>query len=65
MDIKISMSSARKNAGLTQKQLAERCEVSESTVINWEKGRSFPNIKKIPLLEKAYGIPLDYVKIPY
>lgn len=63
--IKISMASARVNAGLTQKQLAEACEVAESTVINWEKGKSLPSIKKLPLLEKAYGIPLDYVKIPY
>lgn len=59
------MSAARENAGLTQKQLAEKCEVSESTVINWEKGRTFPDLRKLPLLEKAYGIPLDFVKIPY
>lgn len=63
--IKISMASARVNAGLTQKQLAEACGVAECTVINWEKGKSLPSIKKLPLLEKAYGIPLDYVKIPY
>jgi transcriptional regulator with XRE-family HTH domain len=65
MSIKITMASARVNAGLTQKQLAEVCEVSESTVINWENGKSHPHIKRLPLLEKAYGIPLDYVKIPY
>lgn len=65
MDFKITMESARVNAHLTQKQLAKKCKVSESTVINWEKGRSIPSLRKLPLLEKAYGIPLDYVKIPY
>ena len=63
--LKITMAAARVNAGLTQKQFASMCEVSESTVVEWEKGRSYPSIKKIPLIEKAYGIPLDYVKIPY
>lgn len=65
MDIKFSMAAARVNAGLTQKQLASECGVAESTVINWEKGKSTPHIKRLPKLEKAYGIPLDYVKIPY
>ena len=65
MDFKISMASARVNAEKTQKQLAEECGVSESTVINWENGKTHPHIKRLPLLEKAYGIPLDYVKIPY
>lgn len=65
MDLKITMTAARVNAGLTQKEFASMCKVSESTVLNWESGRTLPSIKKLPLLEKAYGIPLDYVKIPY
>lgn len=63
--IKISMAAARINAGLTQKQLASICGVTESTVISWEKGKSLPSIKKLPLIESAFGIPLDYVKIPF
>lgn len=65
MEFKISMAAARVNAELTQKQLAKQCKVSESTVIKWESGESSPHIKRLPFLEKAYGIPLDYVKIPY
>lgn len=65
MSIKISMAAARMNAGLTQKNLATACNVSETTIINWEKGKTYPSIKHLPMLEKAYGIPLDYVKIPY
>jgi transcriptional regulator with XRE-family HTH domain len=62
--IKISMAAARINAGLTQKQLAIVCGVSESTVVNWENGKRVPSLRKLPLLEKAYGISLDYVKMP-
>lgn len=65
MEIKISMAAARVNAKLTQKQLSGKCGVSESTIVKWENGTSCPHIKRLPLLEKAYGIPLDYVKIPY
>lgn len=65
MSIKITMAAARVNAGLTQKQFAEQCGVSESTVIKWESGVSHPHIKRLPLIEKAYGIPLDNVRIPY
>lgn len=65
MEFKISMAAARVNAELTQKELATVCEVSETTVFNWEKGKTPPKLKHLPLLEKAYGISLDYVKIPY
>lgn len=65
MGIKITMAAARTNAGLSQKQLAEACGVSESAILNWEKGKNAPNLKYLPKLEQAYGISLDYVKIPY
>ena len=35
---KIPMKAARVAAGLTQEQLAEKMEVSRSTVIGWESG---------------------------
>lgn len=65
MPIKITMKAARVNANLTQKQLADACKVSEGTILNWELGKSLPSVRKLPMLERAYGIPLDYVKIPY
>lgn len=60
--IKISMAAARVNAGLTQKQLASVCGVSESTIISWESGKSVPRIDMLPVLESAYGLPIDYVR---
>lgn len=60
--LKISLAAARVNAGLTQKQLADKCFVSESTVVSWEAGKTFPNAKKLPLLEQALGLSLNYVR---
>lgn len=34
---------ARKAAGLTQRQLAEKIKVSNTSISNWEKGVSFPD----------------------
>ena len=64
MSIKITMAAARVNAGLTQKQFAVKCGVSETTVINWERGTSVPKITMLPVLEAAYGIPIDNIKFP-
>lgn len=64
MPIKISMAAARVNAGLTQKQLATACGVSEATIIKWENGKSVPKINMLPVLEEAYGIPIDCVRFP-
>lgn len=65
MLFKISMAAARVNAGLTQKQLAEKCGVSETTVIKWERGDVSPRVSMLPVLESAYGIPIDYVRFPF
>lgn len=65
MPFKITMAAARVNAGLTQKQLAEVCGVSESTVVKWERGDVSPRVNMLPVLENAYGIPIDYVRFPF
>ena len=62
MSIKISMAAARVNAGLTQKQLAVACGVSEATVVKWENGATVPRVDMLPVLEEAYGIPIDYIR---
>ena len=59
---KISLTAARVNANLTQKQLATKCGVSESTVIAWETGRRFPNLKMLDKIETAVGMSLNYIR---
>lgn len=58
----VSLAAARVNANLTQKELAERCGVSESTVIAWETGRRFPNVKMLPKIEAAVGMSMNYIR---
>lgn len=58
---KVTLPVARKIANMTQVQLAEYCKVSESTVINWEKGRSEPTVSQARMISEATGIPYDMI----
>ena len=58
---KVTLPVARKIANLTQKQLADAVGVSESTVINWEKGRSEPTVNQAQTISDTVGIPLDSI----
>ena len=58
---KVTLPVARKIAGLTQKKLASAMEVSESTVINWEKGRAEPTVSQARKISEVTGIPLDCI----
>ena len=58
---KVTLPVARKIANLTQKELATICKVSESTVINWEKGRTEPTISQAVCIANATGIPYDRI----
>ena len=59
MDNKITIKAARVNVGMTQKEAALTLGVSKDTVGNWERGKSFPNIKMIPKIEKTYKIKYE------
>lgn len=58
---KVTLPVARKIADLTQKELAAICHVSESTVINWEKGRTEPTVSQALQIAKAVGLPYDRI----
>lgn len=58
---KVTLPVARKIANLTQKGLALEVGVSESTVINWEKGRSEPTVNQAQKISEVTGIPLDCI----
>lgn len=51
--------SLREGADLSQGELAQRLFVSRQTVINWEMGRTLPDIESLKLLSQAFGITLD------
>lgn len=58
----LSLAAWRVNANLTQKEFAKRCNVSESTVVAWEAGRSYPSVKKLPAIEEVLGVSLNYIR---
>lgn len=47
---------ARKKAGMTQKQLAEKCEMADSAIRKYESGRIVPKIKTIAKIATALGM---------
>lgn len=51
---------ARKAAGLTQRQLAEKIKVSNTSISNWEKGVSNPDPDTIQNLCWALGVQPNY-----
>ena len=60
--LKISLKSARVNAELTQKQVAEMLGISNKTLTNWENGVSFPPADKVDTLCKLYGVHYDNIR---
>ena len=61
MLIKITLASARVNAGLTQKEAAVKLGVSNKTLSSWENGESFPDALQIEKICELYGVPYDNI----
>ena len=61
MKLKISenIRKYRKEAGLTQEQLAERFGVSFQAVSRWENGTTYPDIELLPAIADLFGIGID------
>lgn len=57
----ITLAAARVNAGFTQDEAAKRLGVSKATIVNWEGGKSAPDITKARDLSALYGLPLEYI----
>ena len=51
----------RKNAGLSQEQLAEALDISRQAVSKWESGTTSPDIHNIIQLGKLYGVSTDSI----
>lgn len=58
---KVTLPVARKIVGITQVDLANELNVSESTVINWEKGRSEPTVTQAQQIAEVVKRPLDSI----
>ena len=49
----------RKKLGLTQKQLAERINVSDKAVSKWERGSGYPDISLLTALSEVFGTDIN------
>lgn len=56
---KITLRAARVNAGITQKAASDAVGVSNKTMVKWEKGTAYPDVKQALVLCRLYGIPFD------
>lgn len=59
--IRISIASARVNSGLNQRQFASKLGVSVNTVVNWEKGKTEPDVSQLREISHLSGIPMDFI----
>jgi transcriptional regulator with XRE-family HTH domain len=64
MEFKISLAAARVNAGMTQKDTAERLSVNKSSVVAWETGKTVPNQATVMALAQIYKIPAEFLDVP-
>lgn len=51
----------RKHMGLSQEDIAERCNVSRQSVSKWETGQCYPETEKLLVLCDVLGTDLDYL----
>lgn len=63
-DIRISIAAARVNSKLNQREFANKIGVSLSTVTNWEKGKTEPDVSQLRKISILSGIPMDYIFVP-
>ena len=49
----------RKKMGFTQVELAERLNVSQSTITSWENGTRRPDLDLLPVIAQIFGVSVD------
>lgn len=52
---------ARKNAGLSQEQFAEKMSVSRSAVARWEADLGMPDISNLKAMAQLLSVSIDYL----
>ena len=55
----MTLRAARINRGLSREEAAERIGVAASTIGNYERGTSFPNVPVLRRIEEVYGVAYE------
>ena len=53
------LAALRKASGMTQKQLADRLNVSDKAVSRWERDENAPDLSLIPVIAEVFGVTSD------
>ena len=59
MSIKDTIAAIRKEAGITQEEMARRLYVTSQAVSRWETGETMPGIDMVKLICVTFGVPLE------
>lgn len=51
----------RRERGMTQKQTAEKLQVSDRTISKWERGAGLPDVSTLPALSALYGVDIEKI----
>lgn len=57
--MKLTLKAARVNAGLTQEEVAKTVKKSKNTIVNYENGKSVPDIETGKALASLFGLSVD------
>lgn len=60
--MEMTIKAARVNAGLTQRQAAVALGIGKSTLSNYEKYVTFPDILTAKKMADLYGVSVDRIK---
>lgn len=63
-DYKISLASARVNAGMTQENVAKAMGVSKNTIVSWENGKVEMKPAQFKMYCEVVGAPEDVIILP-
>lgn len=55
------ISALRKASGMTQRQLAEKLNVSDRAVSRWERDEAMPDLTLIPVIAEIFGVTSDEI----
>ncbi len=61
MTLADKLKEARKNAGLTQAELAEKLCVSRQAITKWETDKGIPDIDNLRMLSKVLNVSIDFL----
>lgn len=56
-----NVSTLRRDAGMTQAELAEKLNYTDKAVSKWERGESCPDITVLKAIAELFGVTVDYL----